>query len=143
MSICRNNFLSFLCFTLTDNVMNFSPLYPLRTTPPPLHPPPPVTKRHMTFFREQTELRVAPSTVQVKLSKFNFNFDDRRTYILQGLRDCRQITFIMPNGVFCLLSNKNLTPLFLTDEQYQDGQNTNQHFLHCVSIFEDTSYKNL
>ena len=75
----------------------------------------------MTFFREQTELRVAPSTVQVKLSKFNFNFDDRRTYILQGLRDCRQITFIVPNGVFCLLSNKNLTPLFLTDEQYQDG----------------------
>ena len=75
----------------------------------------------MTFFREQIELRVAPSTVQVKLSKLNFNSDDRRTYILQGLRDCRQITFVTPNGFFSLLSNKNLIPLFLRDEQYQDG----------------------
>ena len=28
------------------------------------------------------------STVQVELSKLNFNFDDIRTYFLQVLRDC-------------------------------------------------------
>ena len=28
------------------------------------------------------------STVEVKLSKLNFNFDDVRTYFLQVLRDC-------------------------------------------------------
>ena len=44
----------------------------------------------------------------------NLNFDDIRTYFLQVLRDCWQITFVTPDG-FCLLSNKNPTPLFLTD----------------------------
>ena len=29
------------------------------------------------------------STVQVELSKLNFNFDDIRTYFLYVLRDCR------------------------------------------------------
>ena len=45
------------------------------------------------------------STVQVELSKLNFNFDDVRTYFLQVLRDSRQITFVILNG-FCLLSQK-------------------------------------
>ena len=49
------------------------------------------------------------STVQVELSKLNFNFDDIRTYFLQVLRDCRQITFVAPSG-FCPLSNKNPNP---------------------------------
>ena len=31
-------------------------------------------------------------TVQVEISKLNFNFDDTRTYFLQVLRDCQQIT---------------------------------------------------
>ena len=32
------------------------------------------------------------SIVQVELSKLSFNFDDIRTYFLQVLRNCRQIT---------------------------------------------------
>ena len=63
---------------------------------------------------EYGNLVLITSTVQVELSKLNFNFDDIRTYFLQVLRDCWQITFATPNG-FCLLSNKNPTPLFLTD----------------------------
>ena len=51
------------------------------------------------------------STVQVELSKLNFNFDDLRTYFLQVLRHCRLI---------CPLSNKNPTPLFLTDNIKMD-----------------------
>ena len=47
-SICRNNFLSFLCFTLTENVMN---CFAINLLPP---------KRRMTLFRGQIELRVAP-----------------------------------------------------------------------------------
>ena len=46
------------------------------------------------------------STVQAELSKLIFNFDDIRTYFLQILRDCRQITFVMLNGFFPL-SKKN------------------------------------
>ena len=56
-------------------------------------------------------------TVQVELSKLNFNFDDIRTYFLQVLRDCRQITFVMPNG-FCLLSKEKTSPV--PNGQYQD-----------------------
>ena len=41
----------------------------------------------------------------VELSKLNFNFDNIRTYFLQVLRDCWQITFFTLNG-FCLLSKK-------------------------------------
>ena len=63
---------------------------------------------------EHGNLVLITSSVQVELSKLNFNFDDIRTYFLQVLRDCWQITFATPNG-FCLLSNKNPTPLFLTD----------------------------
>ena len=59
-------------------------------------------------------LVLTTSTAQVELSKLNLNFDDIRTYFLQVLRDCWQITFVTPDG-FCLLSNKNPTPLFLTD----------------------------
>ena len=80
------------------------------------------------------------STVQVDFSMLNFNFDDIRTYFLQVLRDCRQITFVMLNG-FCLLSKEKTSPV--PNGQYQDEQNTNQNFLHCVSSFEGTSYKNL
>ena len=47
------------------------------------------------------------STVQVELLKLNFNYDDIKTYFLQVLRDCRQITFVKLN-VFCLLSKKSL-----------------------------------
>ena len=49
------------------------------------------------------------STVQVEHSKLNFNFDDIRTYFLQALRGCRQITLVTPYG-FCPLGNKNPTP---------------------------------
>ena len=54
------------------------------------------------------------STVQVELSKLNFNFDDITAYVLQVLRDCRQITFDTLNG-FCLSSKKKTTSLFLMD----------------------------
>ena len=69
------------------------------------------------------------SIVQVELSKLSFNFDDIRTYFLQVLRHCRQITFVTLNG-FCLLSKKN-HPLFLTDniKMNRTGfQNFIQHF---------------
>ena len=41
---------------------------------------------------------------------------------------------------FCLLSKKKKKshPLFVTDK-YQDAQNTNKKFLHCLSSFKDTS----
>ena len=66
------------------------------------------------FFRKSSKpghgnLVLITSTVQVELSKLNFNFDDIRTYFLQVLRDCRQITFVAPSG-FCPLSNKNPNP---------------------------------
>ena len=55
------------------------------------------------FFRKSSKpghgnLVLITSTVQVELSKLNFNFDDIRTYFLQVLRDCRQITFVTLNG---------------------------------------------
>ena len=59
------------------------------------------------------------STVQVEISKLNFNFDDIRTYFLQVIKDCRQITFVTLNG-FCLLRKKKTTPLFLTDNIKMD-----------------------
>ena len=63
------------------------------------------------FFRKSSKpghgnLVLITSTVQVELSKLNFNFDDIRTYFLQVLRNCQQITFVTLNG-FCLLSKKN------------------------------------
>ena len=51
-------------------------------------------------------------------SKLNFNFDNIRTYFLQVLRGCRQVTFVTLNG-FCLLSKK-ITPLFQTDNIKMD-----------------------
>ena len=79
------------------------------------------------------------STAQVELSKLNFNFDDIRTYfLLVLLRDCRPMTFVTFNRFFPLSKIKH--PPY---GQYQDGQNTNQNFLHSVSSFEGTSYKNL
>ena len=55
------------------------------------------------------DLVLITSTVQVKLSKSNFNFDDIRNYFLQVFKDCRQITSVTPNGFFPS-SNKNPTP---------------------------------
>ena len=49
------------------------------------------------------------STAQGELSKLNFNFDDKRTYFLQVLRDCQQITFVTLNG-FCPSSKKKNQP---------------------------------
>ena len=63
------------------------------------------------------------STVQVELSKLNFEFDDIGTYFLQVLRDCQQITFITLN-VLCLLGKKNTLHVLIG----QYGQNTIQNF---------------
>ena len=75
-----------------------------------------IKKRFLRKSRKprHVNLVLITSTVQVELSKLNFNFDDIRTYFLQVLRDCRQITFVMLNG-FCQLSKETPTPLFLTD----------------------------
>ena len=74
------------------------------------------------FLRKSSKLGhgnlvLITSTIQVELSKLNFNFDDIKTYFLQDLRDCRQTTFVKLNR-FCSLSRK---------------------FLHSVSSFEGTS----
>ena len=58
------------------------------------------------------------STVLAELLKLNFNFDDMRTYFLQVLRDCQQITSVTLNG-FCPFKQKNPTPV--PNERYQDG----------------------
>ena len=43
-----------------------------------------------------------------------------------------------------IFSFKQKTPHALVPNgQYQDGKNTNRNFLHFVSRFEGTSYKNL
>ena len=71
----------------------------------------------ITFFKKKKIFRnsskpghgnlvLITSTIQAELSKLIFNFDDIRTYFLQILRDCRQITFVMLNGFFPL-SKKN------------------------------------
>ena len=51
--------------SLTENVVNCFALNPV---PPPPHPPLP-RKRHMTFFRDQTELRVAPKYLMMENNK--------------------------------------------------------------------------
>ena len=61
---------------------------------------------------EHGNLVLITPTVQVELSKLNFNFDDIRTYFLKVLRNSRQITFVTRSG-FCTLRKKNPT-LFLT-----------------------------
>ena len=43
------------------------------------------------------------STVQVEISKLNFNFDDITTCFLQALSDCRQIKFVTFNGLCPLI----------------------------------------
>ena len=58
--------------------------------------------------------------------------------------------FVTFNG-FCPLNKKNnkkkqqkkQTHPPVPNGQYQNGWNTNQNFLHCVSSFEGTFYKNL
>ena len=70
-------------------------------------------------FLRKWNLVLITSTVQVELSKLNFNFDDIRTYFLQVLRDCWQIIFVTFNG-FCPFKQKNPTPLFLTDNIKMD-----------------------
>ena len=72
----------------------------------------------------------------------NFNFGDKGTYFLQVLKDHREITFVTLNG-FCPLSKKKKQPPPVPKEKYQDGGSTDQNFLHCVSSFDGTSYKNL
>ena len=66
------------------------------------------------------------STVQVELSKLNYNFDDIRTYFLQALRDCQQIAFAVFNR-FCPLSKitpPSPPPLLLTENiEYQVKSN--------------------
>ena len=62
---------------------------------------------------EYGNLVLITSTVQVGLSELNFKFDDIRTYSLEVLRDCRQITFVTLGG-FCPLSKKTHF-MFLTD----------------------------
>ena len=55
-------------------------------------------------------------TVQVKLSKLNFNFDDIRTYFLQALRNCIDKSIKGQKK-----TKKKLIPLFLTDNIKMDG----------------------
>ena len=43
---------------------------------------------------EHGNLVLITPTVEVELSKLNFNFDDIRTYFLQVLKNCQQITFV-------------------------------------------------
>ena len=65
-----------------------------------------------------------------------------------SVRVDQQINFVMLNR-FCLLSKKNPTPLFLMDNIKLDRiptkiiSNIHTHFIHCISSFEDTSYKHV
>ena len=88
------------------------------------------------FFRKSSKpghgnLVLITSTVQVELSKLNFNFDDVRTCFLQVLRDCRQITFVMLNE-FCPSRKKKKHPLIPTDNIMIDRIYiyTNQNVFH-------------
>ena len=71
-------------------------------------------KKKNRFLRKSSKpghgnLVLITSTIQVELSKLNFDFDDIKTYFLQVLRDCWQIIFVTLNG-FCLLSKKKTLP---------------------------------
>ena len=68
-------------------------------------------------FSENHGNLVLITTVQVELSKFNFNFDDIRTHFLQVLRDCRQHSSRLMDFVHWA---KNAHPLFLTDNIKMD-----------------------
>ena len=65
-----------------------------------------------------------------------------------SLRDCQQITFVMLNGLF-LLSKNPPTSLFLTDNIKMNRIAAKikwkyiTTFLHCISKFGGTLYKNL
>ena len=71
-------------------------------------------------------------------------------YLIVG--DCQQIIFVILNR-FCLLSNPTPHPptpsVFSTDNIKMDRipkpKSDEKHipFLHCISSFEGTSYKNL
>ena len=79
----------------------------------------------------------------------NLNFNDIRTCFLQVLGNYQQITLVLLNGFYSLSKTKNkkeplkIQFLFLTNNIKMDGIYTNQNFLHCVSSFECTFYKNL
>ena len=79
----------------------------------------------------------------------NLNFNDIRTCFLQVLGNYQQITLVFLNGFYSLSKTKNkkeplkIQFLFLTNNIKMDGIYTNQNFLHCISSFEGTSYKNL
>ena len=63
----------------------------------------PILRPYFRFFFSKRFLRksrkaghgnllLITSPVQVELSKLNFDFDDIRTYFLQVLRDCQQLS---------------------------------------------------
>ena len=86
--------------------------------------------------------RKNPKQQYLKIVTLNDPFDEIRTYFVQVLRDCQQITFVTPNG-FCLLSNNPLLPPPppLTDNITM--ARILSKFFYIVSIFEGTSYQNL
>ena len=75
------------------------------------------------------------STVQVELSKLNYNFDDIRTYFLQALRDCRQIAFVVFNR-FCPLSKKNPPPLLLTENIEYQAKSNEKYITFFYIVFQ-------
>ena len=82
------------------------------------------------------------STVQVELSKLNYNFDDIRTYFLQALRDCRQIAFAVFNR-FYPLSKPPPPPPSALNRKYRIPSKIKWKiynlFLHCISSFETSA----
>ena len=73
------------------------------------------------FFRKSSKSRhwnlvLITSTVQVELSKFNFNFaDDMRTYFLQVLSKGLQTNSFCHSLWILSVKRKKPTPMFLTD----------------------------
>ena len=53
-----------------------------------------------TFMAFDIFIVLIISTVQVELSKLEFNFDEYKNLFSSSLRDCRQVTFVTPSG-FC------------------------------------------
>ena len=97
-------------------------------------------ERRKRFLRKWN-LVLITSTVQVELSKLNYNFDDIRTYFLQALRDCRQIAFVVFNR-FCPLSKKKPTPPALNGKYRIPSKikwKIHNLFLHCISSFETSA----
>ena len=62
-----------------------------------LTPPPPPPPHPCLVFSGISQYSSNYFNVQGELSKLNFNFDGIRTYFLQVLRQCQQITFVRLN----------------------------------------------